>query len=256
MNKINAFCLILFLSINQLIAQDARLLSKQATDAMKFESMEMSSTLKIYNNKGAVRTRQLNTATKKFGETNKTLLEFTAPADVKGTTLLIYDNEDASDDMWIYMPALRKVRRIVSSEKGKNFMGSEFTNADLSVPNLDDFNYKLLGEVKIDEKPCWKIESTCKNENIQDEYGISKRISYLTKENSLAYKIEYFDLDGELSRVQQIKDYRKQANGQYFAFYMEMENIQNGRKSVMNINQFQLGSKLIEDVFSPITLNQ
>ena len=69
---------------------------------------------------------------------------FTSPADVRGTAMLIYDYENKDDDMWIYMPAIRKIRRIVSSEKGKNFMGSEFTNADMSKPNMNDFDYRIL----------------------------------------------------------------------------------------------------------------
>jgi hypothetical protein len=154
------------------------------------------------------------------------------------------------------MPALRKSRRIVSSEKGKNFMGSEFTNADMSKPNLDEFNYKLVGEETIDGKLCWKIESTCKTETQEEQYGFSKRVKYIEKVNFLAYKIEYYDLSGELLRVESINNYKKQSNGSYFAFNMEMKNVQNKRRSVMTIDKFQLGSNLTEAQFTPAMIEK
>lgn len=249
--------LLLFVLIaNHSMAQQPREIVQKSTDAIKTDAMEMTSTLDIYNNRGDVRTRQVTTATKKFGEVSKTLLRFTAPADVAGTTMLVYDYTDRNDDMWIYMPALRKMRRIVSSEKGKNFMGSEFTNADMSMPNINDFEYKQLGEETVNGKSCFVIESKSKNEIVKNEYGVSKRISYIEKENFLTQRIDYYDLYGELNRVQTIKDYKKQPNGKYFAFYMEMENMQNGRKSVMTIDAFQQGSALTENTFAPAMLER
>ena len=246
----------MLLLATHLFAQDAREISKKASDAIKLDAMEMVSTLKIISASGEERVRKLSTATRKFGDASKMMMKFLEPADVRGTTLLVFDYETKDDDLWIYMPALRKTRRIVSSEKGKNFMGSEFTNADMSKPNLDEFIYKLLGEEPIDGKPCWKVEATCKTETQEDQYGFSKRITYIEKENYLARKIDYYDLRGELLRVETIKEYKKQSNGSYFAFYMEMKNVQNNRRSVMTIDKFQLGSTLTEAQFSPAMIEK
>jgi hypothetical protein len=237
-------------------AQDAREISKKSGDAINLDALEMVSTLRIISANGEERLRTLSTASKKFGDVSKMIMKFIEPADVRGTTLLVFDNANKDDDLWIYMPALRKTRRIVSSEKGKNFMGSEFTNADMSKPNIEEFNYKILGDESVDGKPCWKIESTCKDETLADQYGFSKRISSIEKGNYLAHKVEYFDLEGELLRVETIKDYKKQANGTYFAFYMEMKNVQNNRRSVMTIDKFQLGSALSEAQFSPAMIEK
>jgi hypothetical protein len=237
-------------------AQDAREISKKASDAINLDAMEMVSTLKIISASGEERVRTLSTATRKFGDISKMMMKFLEPADVRGTTLLVFDYENKDDDLWIYMPALRKTRRIVSSEKGKNFMGSEFTNADMSKPNIDEFNYKLIGEETIDGKKCWKIESTCKTETQEEQYGFSKRVTYIEKESYLAHKIEYYDLNSELLRVETIKEYKKQSNGSYFAFYMEMKNVQNNRRSVMIIDKFQLGSTLTEAQFSPAMIEK
>lgn len=237
-------------------SQSAKEISESASNAIDMKSMEMTATLTIVDSKGRERIKKTSTAMRKFGNTTKTIMKFTSPADVKGTSLLIFDYEDKADDMWIYMPALRKTRRIVSSEKGKSFMGSEFTNADMSKPNMDDFDYKILSTETYDGKECWKIETLCKDEDIEDENGYSKSISWVEKSTNLCHKIEFYDIDGELHKIQKIKKYEKQKNGQYFAFYMEKENVQNGRKSIMTINKFQENSSLPESTFSPTMLSK
>lgn len=235
-------------------SQTAIEISKKAIEATEVGAMEMMSTIQIHDAKGNVRTRQITTASKKFGNVNKMLIKFIAPADVKGTALLVYDYDNESDNMWIYMPALRKVRRIVSTEKGKSFMGSEFTNADMSTPNLSDFEYTTLGSETLDGKNCWKIEAKGKTNAIQNENGFSKRISFIDKANYVCYKIDYYDFKGKLQRTQTIDNYKKQSNGKYFAHKMEMLNVVTNRKSEMTIDKFQMGSKLPESAFAPTAL--
>ncbi len=238
------------------IAQTAREISEKATDVIEYASMEMVSTLKIYDARGSERIRQVTMAMREFGETHKTMIRFISPADVKGTAMLIYDYENAGDDMWIYMPALRKTRRIVSTEKGKNFMGSEFTNADMSKPNMNDYQYTILGTETYEGKQCWKIESSCINETVAGENGYSKKISYIEKGSYLCHKVEYFDSQGALLKTQYIRQYKKQPNGKFFAYQMEMNNEQNGRRSVMVVDKFQLGSNLPESAFTAAMLEK
>ncbi|MCF8360419.1 MAG: outer membrane lipoprotein-sorting protein [Prolixibacteraceae bacterium] len=248
--------LLLLFCWGSLTAQDARIISKKSEDAITLESMEMVSTLKIYNARGDERTRKITTATRTFNGVSKTMIRFIEPADVKGTTLLIYDYENKNDDMWIYMPALRKTRRIVSSEKGKYFMGSEFTNADMSKPTFDDFTYTLAGEESLNGVACWKIESECKSETLANQYGFFKRVSFIDKGKNLARQMHYYNRNGELLRTQTINNYNLLENGSYFAYFMEMKNEQNGRRSVLTIDQFQNGSSIPETHFSPAMIEQ
>lgn len=246
----------LIFATSGIFAQTAREINDKASNAIDFEAMEMVLTLKILDAKGRERVRQVTTASKKYGETNKTIMKITAPADVKGTAVLIYDYENRDDDMWIYMPALRKTRRIISSEKGKGFMSSEFTNADMSKPNMNDFNYKILSSETFNGHPCWIIETSCKNEDIEDENGYSQRVTWIEKETYLCHKIEFYDFAGELYKIQFMEQYKKLSNGKYFAFYMKMENRQNGRESIIIIDKLQLGSNLSESTFTPAMLNK
>lgn len=236
--------------------QNAQEMSQKSMDIIDIGSMEMLATFQIKDAKGNVRERQITSASRKFGDVSKMLIRFISPADVRGTALLVYDYDNKADNMWIYMPALRKVRRIVSSEKGKSFMGSEFTNADMSKPNVTDYTYSLLGSAPFNGKDCWKILTVCKTEAIQEENGYSKKISLTDKNSFLCYHIEFYDLSGKLQRIQTLDQYKKQPNGKYFSFLMQMENVQTGRKSVMIVNKFQAGSQLSESAFAPTALEK
>ena len=238
------------------VAQDAREITEKSTAAIEFEAMEMASNLYIYDNKGNSRERSVAVATKKFGNTTKTLMRFLAPADVQGTAILIYDYEDKADDMWVYLPSMRRTRRIVSTEKGKSFMGSEFTNADMSRPNVDDFTYNMLGDETVNGKSCWKVEAVAKTREVEAEYGFKRRVSYVDKDTYLIQKSELYDKANKLSKLMTLSDYRKQSNGRYFSYGMEMKNVQNNRHSEMKVIKFQLGTNLDENSFAVSSLEK
>lgn len=236
------------------VAQDAREITDKSTKAIEFEAMEMATNLYIHDNRGNTRERQVAVATRKFGDVTKTLMRFLSPADVQGTSILIHDYDDKGDDMWVYLPSMRRTRRIVTTEKGKSFMGSEFSNADMSRPNIDDFTYTLLGEETVNDKVCWKVEALAKSREVESEYGFKRRVSYIEKSTYLIQKSELYDRMDRLNKIMTLGDYRKQTNGRYFSFQMEMKNVQNKRRSEMRVSKFQLGSKLGEDKFSVSSL--
>jgi hypothetical protein len=262
MNKLNKTittllpCLALITVTAPVRGQSAREISSKSMDVTEIENIEMNFTIHIRDSKGNDRVRKISTVTGKFDGVNKTLIKFTSPADVKGTTLLIYDYVSKDDDMWIFMPALKKTRRLVSSEKSKSFMGSEFTNADMSKPNMEDFNYELLGSADVDGKDCWKIESTGKTQDIRNNLGYNNQISYIDKSNYLCYKVEYYDLSGKLQRIRSLSDYRKLTGNKYFAYHSVMENIRTNRVSEMIIEKLQSGLQFSENKFLPNTLDK
>ncbi|MBN1472852.1 MAG: outer membrane lipoprotein-sorting protein, partial [Syntrophaceae bacterium] len=108
----------------------------RSQEVLRVKGVQAVSILRIIDEKGRERVRKIKQVSKLFdnGETEKKLIRFMEPADVKGTGLLAFDYNSKDDDLWVYMPSLRKVRRIVSSEKSKSFFGSEFTYADMSPP--------------------------------------------------------------------------------------------------------------------------
>jgi hypothetical protein len=252
---------LIFICVNAvsfpLDAQDgltAEQIVDRAFKATKVAGAEAVSTLTIIDSKGRERVREIAMVSKIYdnGETEKRLIRFLSPADVKGTGLLTYDYEKKDDDMWLFMPALRKTRRIVSSEKAKNFMGSEFSYADMTPPTLDDFTYTILGESEAEGVVCWEIEIIPVNDDVADENGFSKRVVHITRENFVIRKAVYFDLDGELHKELNVKEIREidTKNHKYRFMHMLMTNIQNDRKSIMKVNEIQFNPNVKDDYFT------
>jgi outer membrane lipoprotein-sorting protein len=246
--------LILLNTGNLLYGQNAKELMRQSIDNGKFKGIETRSTLKIIDRKGRERIRELYMASKTYDKTNmeKRIILFLAPADVKGTGLLIFDYDKKPDDLWIYMPALRKTRRIVSSEKKKSFMGSEFSNADMTTSNLDDYNYQLLGSENVDGIDCWKIESKPANDEIVGSTGYSKQIVFLGKSDLVLRKVIFYDEDEDLLKTLTARDIEviDNSNEKKMSRFMRMENHQNNRKSEIKINEVKVNENLKDEMFS------
>ncbi|MCK4644567.1 outer membrane lipoprotein-sorting protein [bacterium] len=232
----------------------ARQIVEQAYEVIKLSGIEAVSEMTIIDKKGNKRVREVAQVSKLCdgGNTEKRLIRFLSPADVKGTSLLTFDYEDKPDDIWLFMPALRKTRRIVSSEKSKRFMGSEFSYADMSPPPLDDFKFILLGEENVGEIPCWKIEIVPVTEDIEYENGFSKKISYFGKEDLVIRKSLYYDTDEELEKTLIVKKIQEvdTVNHKYRPVHMVMENIQNGRSSILMIKQIKFNPEVKDEYFS------
>ena len=232
--------LLAFLMVISASAQEAKQIIALSHDAVKISSFESVSTLTITDSKGNQRIRQSSMASMALPDgTEKRIVKFISPSEVNGTGILIHDYPEKSDDMWIYLPALRKTRRIVSREKSKSFMGSEFSNANMTAPGLEDFRYTLLGEEMNQGFDCYKIESVPVSTDLEDEYGYSKSVSWIDKKTYLVHEIYYYDFEGELFKNIVHKEYKKLDNeeGKYMVIQMEAKNHQNKRSSEMVMNK-------------------
>jgi len=227
---------------------------ERSTSVTKLPGSEAVSTLTIMDGKGRERVRRIAMVTKLYdnGDTEKKLTRFLAPADVKGTGLLSFDYINKEDDMWLFMPAIRKTRRIVSSEKAKSFMGSEFSYADMNPPALDDFRYKDLGDQEVAGVICWTIEMVPVNDDIADENGFSRKVAYIGKEDFMIRKSVTYDLDGELHKELTILEIKQldAVNHKYRPMHMVMENKQNNRKSIMKVEEIQLNPEVKDEYFT------
>lgn len=223
-------------------------------EARKIDNLEQISTLTIIDQKGNKRVRKLAMISKMYegGKIEKKTMKFLAPADVKGSGMLTFDYDLKDDDMWLYLPSLRKTRRIVSSEKSKSFMGSEFSYSDMTSFNINDFTYEIKGEETIDGEECWEIVNMPKNEKIEDEYGFTKKISYISKNDYLPRQILYYNFDQELYKKVEILDVRKidEKNNKYKAFKLLVSNIENGRKSELIVEKAEIKSEINDEYFT------
>jgi hypothetical protein len=206
-------------------------------------------TLTITEKNGSTRTRKISMVTMSFPDgLEKRMIRFVEPAEIKGTALLIVDNKASADEMWIYLPALKKTRRIVSSEKGKSFMSSEFSNSDMTSPPLADFTSRHVSKSGSDGE--WIIESKPVNENLADEYGFSKKVTYINMVNYHLNKIEFYDFDNDVFKIITINGVFPFSDGKYMVREMIADNLSNNRKSEIIFNNISEGIKVDDSFFS------
>jgi hypothetical protein len=206
-------------------------------------------TLTITEKNGSNRSRTIAMSSKSYPDgIEKRFLKFLDPPDVRGTSMLIIDNRNSSDEMWIYLPALKKTRRIVSTEKGKSFMNSEFSNADMSSPPVDDFDYRHTPESGQNNQ--FIIESIPANEDKADEYGYSRKVSYIAKDNYQVMKMDLYNFDNELFKIIDIKGIHKLPEGRYTISNMVATNLSSNRKSEIRMSDIVEGSNVDDSVFT------
>lgn len=226
---------------------------ESSRDVMKVESFEAVSSLNITDSKGRVRERTNITASKSYDNgTEKRLIKFLSPADIEGTTMLIHDYDEGQDDMWIYLPALKRSRRIVSSEKGKSFMGSEFTNADMSSPPVNDFKHRIIDETDKN----YIIESIPVSDKKADEYGYSRKVSIINRTNFLVNKMDFYNSFDELFKTILIKDVKAVEESGYIISHMTAENFINGRTSEIVIEDIRTGTGINDQLFNVANLGR
>ncbi|HKK41289.1 MAG TPA: outer membrane lipoprotein-sorting protein [Bacteroidales bacterium] len=212
-------------------------------------SMTATVNLTITERNGSVRDRTISMANKTFpGGMEKRFIRFLAPSDVRGTAMLITDNRDDEDEMWIYLPALKRKRRIVTSDRGKSFMSSEFSNADMSSPPLKDFKYTHAEGSGVSDE--WIVKGIPVSEDKADEYGYSKKISYIKKQGMIIEKIEFYNYDNELFKIIEIRKVHPLENGRYIVSGMSAYNLKTGRKSEIVFSKISTGAMVDDDIFT------
>src|SRR5450631_2548027 len=238
----------------------AREIMDKVTTTRKLDGSEAVIKMTVLGEGGQAREREITMATKLYdgGKTEKRIYRFLSPADVQGTGILVFDYETKADDVWIYLPALRKTRRIVSSQRAQSFMGSEFSYGDLNIPALDDFNYTLVKEESFGGEPCWVIDLLPKSKEIAEAEGYSKKTYWVSKAKMAVVRGLYYDKDGKLLKELIAQDIKllDPKNKRYRAMHMEMVNKQNGRKSVFETKKVTFTPTTKDDYFTTAYLER
>ena len=210
------------------------------------DDMTSTLTMTLINKSGQTRVRKIKQFTKDMGSVEKSIMFFLSPADVKNTSFMnwTYDS-DKSDDQWIYLPALRKVKRISSDSKSDYFMGSDFTYDDLGDRKLDADTHKLLREETLDGKECYVVESVSKDE----DYMYTKTITWINKANFVGVKKEFYDEDEELLKTLTIKEVKK-ISGFWTITHSEMKNVQKNHKTTIQLTGININTGVPASKFS------
>jgi len=189
-------------------------------------------------------------------EGDRSIITFSEPRDVRGTALLTHSKIEPDDDsQWIFLPAVKRVKRISSSNRTGKFVSSEFSYEDLGSEEVADNDHIWLGNAacKHDAKlTCAAVESRPKNKRS----GYSKRVSFIDIDQYRVHKIDFYNRRGDLEKTLFFRDY-KQYEGQFWrAHLMTMKNLQTGKSTRLSWKNYKFHDGLTERDFTPQSLSK
>lgn len=186
------------------------------------------------------------------GDGDKSLTLFKSPQDVKGTAFLSHSKVKGSDQQWLYMPALRRVKRIAAARQNGSFMGSEFSYEDLSSQELEKFSYKYLRAEKVNGLPGHVYERVPVNKSS----GYKRQVVWVDAKAWRIWRVDYFDRKNELLKTLKYVDYKKYPRNQWRATRMEMKNHQTGKSTDLIWKSFDFNKKLSQRDFQKNALKR
>ena len=211
------------------------------------DDMTSDLTMTLTNSANSKRVREIKQFTKDLGKVDKKIMFFQSPADVKNTSFMnwSYDEEGKDDDQWIYLPALKKTKRISSDSKSDYFMGSDFTYDDLGDRKPKQDVHKIIRQEKLNGEQCYVIEST----PIDKDYMYSKTITWIIKDKWIGLKKEFYDEDKELLKELTVEKYND-IKGFLIITHSEMKNKQKDHKTIMELKNVQINSGIEDGKFT------
>jgi hypothetical protein len=223
--------------------------------AGKVQYMINESTMTLINDRGQQRVRKTYsiTALQPNGIDSKIMIRFLFPADVAGTGYLQVQHRGGDDDMWIYLPAVKKVRRLVTTNKRDSFVGSDFSYGDLLLPTVDTYRHSLLKSEMLDGEVCYVVESVPATEQVKKDYGYSKELTWIRKSNFMEKKVEYFDTAGRLLKTHMVPEITEvdPSNHKWWALRREVVNHQTGHRTVLVYTKLDTSQTVRENFFTP-----
>ena len=160
----------------------------------------------LIDRKGGERVRLLRAYSRDDGEDVHSIMFFLSPADVEDTGFLTYDYDaDRDDDQWLYLPALRKTKRIATGDKSGSFMGSDFSYADLTTREVDAYDWKLMKQIELGGHSVWQIEGIPKTKEEIDETGYTKMLVFVRKDIDVLVRAVYWMKKGSRLKYFDVK---------------------------------------------------
>jgi outer membrane lipoprotein-sorting protein len=218
-----------------------------------FVNQVSKATMTLKNKQGQESTRSMTIKSFEVEEDgDKSLTIFSSPRDVKGTAFLSFTHALEPDDQWLFLPALKRVKRISSNNKSGPFMGSEFAYEDISSQEVEKYTYKYLREETVLATRGHVVERV----PVDPKSGYTKQIIWVDGEAWRFDKIEFYDRKGKKLKSLTYKDYKKYSNGKWRASRMEMINHQTGKSTQLIWSEIKFGQDLTERDFDQNALKR
>ena len=183
---------------------------------------------------------------------DKSLIIFDNPRDIKGTAFLSFAHKTGPDDQWLYLPALKRVKRIASSNKSGPFLGSEFAFEDISSEEVEKYTYKYIKEEKLDGQDCHVIERY----PIDKKSGYTKQLVWYDKEHFRQIKVDFYDRKKAHLKTMKFEGYKKYLTNHWRPGAMHMVNVQSGKKTSLIFSDYKFGNKFTARDFDKNSLKR
>jgi outer membrane lipoprotein-sorting protein len=188
-------------------------------------------------------------ARKRLPDGYRMLTVVMAPKDLRGTALLVAERKNETfDAQWIYLPALRRVRKIVTVGAYESFLGTDFSYADLALVNMRDRSFKLLGEDTIGQRTAYKIE-----EKPSNPWYYSRVVTWVAENDKLPLRREYYDQDNHLWKVEEVQS-EADVDGTPTLLAIVMKDKQANTSTELQVSEVQYDVKIPDDLFDPARL--
>ncbi|MDX8385147.1 MAG: outer membrane lipoprotein-sorting protein [Gallionella sp.] len=196
--------------------------------------VELEMTLRNKHNQQTSRSMR-NTTREQANDGDKSLVIFDNPRDVKGTAFLSHTHKAGSDDQWLYLPALKRVKRISSSNKSGPFMGSEFAYEDISSQEIEKYTYRYLGDENYDGRDHFKVERT----PTDPKSGYTRQVVWFDQAEFRVWKIDFYDRKNDLLKTLTYQDYKQYLNKYWRADQMDMVNHLTGKSTTLKYSAYE-----------------
>ena len=218
-----------------------------------FGDQTASLIMELRNKQGDSSIREVRVKTLEVaGDGDKSMSIFDRPADVKGTAFLTYSHSARPDDQWLYLPALKRVKRITSKNKSGPFMGSEFAYEDISSQEVDKYSYRYLRDEVINNIDCFVIERIPTYEHS----GYTRQEAWINKKEYRPEKIVFYDRKNALLKTLTYMDYQQYMDKYWRADKMLMINHQTGKSTLLSWSEYAFNVGLDEGDFSRNSLKR
>ena len=201
-----------------------------------FGNLTATQAMVLRNKHGQESRRQLRVKILEIeGDGDKSLFVFDHPRDVKGTAFLVHAHRDGADDQWLYLPALKRVKRISSSNQSGSFMGSEFAYEDMTAQEVEKFSYRYLRD-----EPCGKLTCTVTERfPVNKKSGYSRHVVWRDTDELRVWKVQYYDRKNAHLKTLTIGNYAKYLDRYWYAGELTMINHLTGKSTVLTWTDFQ-----------------
>jgi len=229
-------------------------ISKEAKDRdLGWTDSQAQMEMLLKNQHGETSTRQMRIKSmEQENDGDKSLTIFDSPRDVAGTAFLSFSHPNANDEQWLYLPALKRVKRISSRNKSGSFMGSEFSFEDLTSFEVEKYTYKYIGDETVNGEDCFVVEQFPK-----DKYsGYKRRVVWIDKTEYRTQKTDFYDRKNSLLKTLTFSDYNKYAEKHWRASQLSMVNHQSGKSTVLTWKDYQFKKGLDEKDFNKNALKR